>query len=308
MTGIFTTTFRHVLFIVCVMLFSAIAIQANAQETHEAHDSHEAHSTHASHDDHLPDPDKKGFQAGDLILHHIADSHEWHFATVGHTHLTIPLPVILFAPGHGFDTFFSSKFHNETHTYKGYVMDEHEHIHRADGGTFYDLSITRNVASMLISALLLLAIFLPIAGSYKKHGSLKAPKGLQSALEPIIIFVRDEIALGGIGPNYKNFLPYLLTLFFYIWINNMLGLLPGGANMTGNIAITLTLAVITFLVVNFSGNKHYWAHVFNTPGVPWWLKYGIPLMPIIEFIGLFTKPFSLMVVYLPTSPPDTLLY
>ena len=140
----------------------------------------------------------------------------------------------------------------------------------------------------------MLIVFISIANRYKKK-TMEAPKGLQSFLEPIIMFVRDEIARPNIGPKYARFLPFLLTLFFFIWINNLLGLLPGAANVTGNIAVTLVLASLVFILTIFNGTKTYWGHIFNTPGVPWWLKTVLPIMPIVEFIGIFTKPFSLMI-------------
>lgn len=235
----------------------------------------------------------------DFIFHHVQDAHEWHFATIGHTHITLPLPVILYVKDQGIKFFMSSDFLDEHHQlteHQGFYFDDHGHIKSTDETlTFYDFSITKNVASLLISVVLLFWIFLSIAARYKKD-ALKSPKGLQSALEPIIIFVRDQIARPNIGEKkYERFMPYLLTVFFFIWINNLLGLLPGAANLTGNISVTFTLAVFTFVITTFSGTKDYWKHIFNTPGVPWWLKIPIPIMPVVEFIGMLTKPFSLMV-------------
>ncbi|MGV3541434.1 MAG: F0F1 ATP synthase subunit A [Rufibacter sp.] len=236
------------------------------------------------------------FNPGDMIMHHVGDDYTWHFSDG----LVLPLPVILYGEN-GLDVFMSSNFydaHHQLQPYKGYVL-EHGHIYYANATGEHkagplDLSITKNVASMLLSVLLLFIVFLSIAGAYKKRRG-QAPKGLQSFFEPIIIFIRDEIAKTNIGPKYERFMPYLLTVFFFIWFNNLLGLIPGGANLTGNIAVTLVLAVLTLLITVFSGNKSYWGHIFNTPGVPWWLKWGIPIMPLVEVIGIFTKPFSLMV-------------
>jgi F-type H+-transporting ATPase subunit a len=234
-------------------------------------------------------------KATDFIGHHIADSHDWHFATIGHTHITLPLPIILYSPEKGLDVFSSSNFYDEEHKrveYRGYFLDEHEHIQAGDNRKFYDLSITKNVASMFLSVILLFAVFITIASRYKGNPN-KAPKGIQSLFEPIIIFVRDDIAKPNI-PHGKHmrFMPYLLSIFFFIWFNNLLGLLPGGANLTGNISVTFTLAIFTFVVTNINGNKNYWGHIFATPGVPWWL---LPIMIPVEVIGIFTKPFSLMV-------------
>jgi F-type H+-transporting ATPase subunit a len=234
------------------------------------------------------------FSAGDMILHHVGDAHEWHFFD-GH-YGTLYLPVIVYTEDRGLEVFSSANFYDEAHNlvpYKGYMLD-HGHISRADGTPVLDLSITKNVASMLLSAVILLLVFISIANSYKKK-TMEAPKGLQSFLEPIVMFVRDEIAIPNIGPKYARYLPFLLTLFFFIWINNLLGLLPGAANVTGNIAVTLVLALIVLIITVVSGTKTYWAHIFNTPGVPWWLKWGIPIMPVVEVIGIFTKPFSLMI-------------
>lgn len=229
------------------------------------------------------------FKPGEMILHHIADAHEWHFATIGHSHITLPLPVIAYQPGKGLSVFSSSHLaHGEV--YNGLKL-EHEKLEAEDGSPVYDFSITKNVASLLLSAVLLVVVFFSVAGGYKKnHG--KAPSGIQSFFEPLIAFIRDDIAKKNIGPKYERYLPYLLTLFFFIWFNNLLGLIPGGANLTGNISITFLLALLTLLITVFSGNKEYWGHIFATPGVPLWL---LPIMIPVELIGIITKPFSLMV-------------
>jgi len=235
----------------------------------------------------------------DFIMHHVQDAHEWHFATIGHTHISIPLPVILYESGQGFHFFMSSDFVDEHHNKiekDGFYIDDHEQLKASDESkVFYDISITKNVASLFISVILLFWVFLSVSKKYKDD-PLKAPKGIQSVFEPIILFIRDEIARPNIGEKkYEKFMPYLLSVFFFIWFNNLLGLLPGAANLTGNIAVTMTLALFTFVITTFSGSKDYWTHIFNTPGVPWWLKIPVPLMPLVEFIGILTKPFSLMV-------------
>lgn len=228
------------------------------------------------------------------ILHHIKDAHDWHIATIGNTHLTIPLPVIIYSDK-GLEVFSSNDFVDPvTHTrvpHAEYYINDHEHIKAEDGSKVYDFSITKNVAMLFLTLAVLFFIFLSMASRYKKHPNT-APKGLASFFEPIIVFIRDEIAKPNIPHKYEKFLPYLLTLFFFIWFGNLLGLLPGAANLTGNIAVTFVLAVLTFIITNVNGNKEYWAHIFKTPGVP------LPLLLImvpVEFIGLFTKPFSLMV-------------
>ena len=244
-------------------------------------------------EDHEAGPgDKKEFNVGDMITHHISDDRGWEFAHG----LTLPLPVILYSADRGVEVFSSSRLgHNEV--YNGYKL-EHGHIYRTDaagkpveGVQVRDFSITKNVASLLLSALILLTVFISIANSYGKNKG-KAPTGLQSFLEPIVLFVRDEIAKPNLGPKYEKYLPYLLTLFFFILVNNLLGLLPGGANLTGNIAVTLVLAVITFFVTNLSGNKHYWMHLVKPTGVPLLL---LPIMIPVEIVGLFMKPLSLMI-------------
>jgi F-type H+-transporting ATPase subunit a len=252
--------------------------------------------------------ESKEFNPSETIMHHIADSHEWHFATIGHTHITIPLPVILYS-SRGVDVFLSSELHHAAqveHTNKEgkkekfhkivkgnntYLADHHGHFHLESGEKLYDLSITKNVASLLLSATLMLIFFFSVAAGYKKNRG-KAPRGIQSFFEPLIVFVRDDIAKVNIGDKYyQKFVPYLLTLFFFILINNLLGLLPGGANLTGNIAVTLTLAVLTFLITIFSAKKTYWMHIIAPPVPPALLVLMIP----IEIIGIFTKPFSLMI-------------
>lgn len=232
----------------------------------------------------------KKFNPGEMIMHHIKDDYTWHFATVGHTHIGFSLPVIIYSPSKGFDMFMSSKFHHGETAYKGYRLD-HGKVISEDGREFYDFSITKNVASMFLSAAILLFLFISIGNAYKKN-SIRAPKGIQSFMEPIIVFLKDEVIKPTLGHKYERYLPFLLTVFFFIWINNMLGLLPGAANVTGNIAVTLCLAAFTFLITNLSGNKNYWGHIFNPPGVPKWI---LPLMMVVEFIGIFTKPFALMI-------------
>jgi F-type H+-transporting ATPase subunit a len=242
---------------------------------------------------------EEGGSKTDFIFHHVQDAHEWHFATIGHTHITLPLPVIIYVKGDGLKFFMSSDFVDEHHhrvEKGGFYFDDQGHLQaKGENVTFYDISITKNVASLFLSVVLLFVVFLSVAKRYKQD-PLQAPRGIQSVFEPIIMFIRDEIARPNIGEKkYERFMPYLLTVFFFIWFNNLMGLTPGAANLTGNIAVTMTLALFTFVITIFSGTKDYWTHIFNTPGVPWWLKIPIPIMPAVEFIGMLTKPFSLMV-------------
>lgn len=236
--------------------------------------------------------DQKEFNASEVIIHHVLDDHTWHLFD-GH-YGTIFLPVIVYSSEKGLDVFSSSHFYDEHHNiaeYNGYKL-EHNHIYLAGTDkTVLDLSITKNVAMLLINATLLILILFSVGSAYKKNTG-KAPKGVQSFIEPIIIFVRDEVVKPNIGHHYEKYLPYLLTLFFFILFGNLLGLLPGAGNLTGNIAVTLVLAVFTFVITNFSGNKNYWGHIFWTPGVPLILR--LVILPV-EIIGIFTKPISLTV-------------
>ncbi len=247
----------------------------------------------------------KGFDLVETLMHHIADSYEWHLWGQGEEAVYIPLPVILVDGG--LKVFSSAAFHQGRGVVeKGgryYVCHGHE-IYRSDAaGTIdrdaeghptnprpLDLSITKNVAAMLIALVVLLIAFSAMARAYSKK---KVPKGLTAFVEPIVLFIRDDIAIPNIGAKqYKPFLPYLLTLFFFIWVCNLLGLLPASANVSGNIAVTLSLASIALIAILFSANKAYWRHIFWMPGVP--VPFKIILAPI-EVLGIFTKPFALMI-------------
>jgi F-type H+-transporting ATPase subunit a len=258
------------------------------------------------------------FDVTETIMHHIKDAHEWHL--FGHT--SVYLPIILW--DNGLVMFSSSElYHGEEFTTvdnkgaefhylagvgkaAGYAMF-HEKIYKLEEGALHfedghphnvkplDFSITKNVLSLFFGAILILVVMFSVAGYYKKNGAV-APKGIAKFMEPMIIMVRDDIAKANIDHHkYQKYVPYLLTIFFFIWFNNMLGLIPiipGGANLTGNITITFFLAICTLLVTLFSANANYWKHIFATPGVP------IPLLIImvpIEIVGIFTKPFALMV-------------
>lgn len=236
---------------------------------------------------------KEAFNASEVIVHHVLDDHIWHLWD-GH-YGTIYLPVIVYSSEKGLDIFSSKNFYDEHHSvveYNGYVL-EHNHIYLAgpEKKAVFDISITKNVAMLLINATLMVLVFLAVAKGYKKNQG-KAPKGIQSFFEPIILFVRDDVVKPNIGHNYEKYFPYLLTLFFFILFGNLLGLLPGAGNLTGNIAVTLTLALLTFIITNVNGNKAYWAHIFWTPGVPLPLR---PIIMLVEIIGIFTKPISLTV-------------
>lgn len=253
--------------------------------------------------------EEEEFDAGEFIFEHIGDSHEWHVLTMPDgRHVSLYLPVIIYSKNKGLNV-FSSRHLAHGHSYKGFkIIQEGElegKIVETDGkgqvNKEYiplDLSVTKNVTAMLISAALLLWLFLSLARSYRKTG-ISEPKGIQGFLEPVVLFVRNDIAIPNIGEDkYGKYMPYLLTIFFFILINNLLGLVPvfpGGANVTGNIGVTFTLAAFTMVITNVSGSKAYWQHIFNTPGVPWWLKLPVPIMPVIELIGIIVKPFALMI-------------
>lgn len=228
----------------------------------------------------------------ELIIHHVLDDHVWHFADG----FVLHLPIIVYSSENGLDLFSSANFYDDHHRlvpYKGYKLD-HNHIYLSNTGKavrVLDLSITKNVAMLFINAALMLMIFLTVARAYKNNAG-KAPKGIQSFFEPVILFVRDEIAKPNIGRHYQKFFPYLLTLFFFILFGNLLGLIPGAGNLTGNIAVTMVLAIITFIITNVNGNRNYWSHIFWTPGLPLILR---PIIFLVEVIGIFTKPISLMV-------------
>lgn len=259
------------------------------------------------------------FDVKELVWGHVLDSHSWHLWDYqdknGEKHaVSIPLPVILIHEGN-IDVFMSSEF-DHGHTvvnkgnrnyalYKGDIyltdeegtikteIDEERETKIVTNQKPLDFSVTKTVFGIFISAIILLLIFIPVAHSYKKRPG--KPSGLQAFMEPIVLFVRDNMAKPNIGEKYHKFLPYILTVFFFILINNVLGLVPifpGGANVTGNIAVTMTLAVFTMLVTNISANKHYWRDIFAAPGIPVWLY---PLMIPVELIGVIAKPFALMV-------------
>ena len=232
---------------------------------------------------------KEALKVDEIIMDHVMDSHRWHLTKS----VTFPLPVIVYSAEKGLDIFSSAHLyeHHKPVDYNGYRM-MHEKIYLADSGKkVLDFSITKNVMMLFINSLVMIFVLMAVAAGYRKNTG-KAPRGIQSFLEPVILFVKDSIAKPAIGPRYQTYLPYILTLFFFILFGNLLGLLPASGNLTGNIAVTMTLAILTFLITNFSGNKTYWGHIFWTPGVPLWLRWLI--LPI-ELIGVFTKPFALTV-------------
>jgi F-type H+-transporting ATPase subunit a len=265
----------------------------------------------------LPEEAKGSIDISAIAIEHVSDAHSWHFWGEGHHSVSAPLPIIL-KTNNGIAFFMSSEFDhdnegkiivekngerfvmfdekiyyaNETpNDYGQYVtLTSEEKEVAVSNAPVLDFSITKNVAQMFISVLLIVWLFTSIAKTYKTQGVTSAPKGKQSFFEPLIVFVRDDIAKGNIGSGSDKYVPYLLTVFFMILINNVFGMIPIGANLTGNIAFTLVLSVATMIVTNLNGNKHYWSHIFlpHAPKAIW------PILIPIEVVGILTKPFALM--------------
>ncbi len=257
----------------------------------------------------------------EFIDHHLLDAHSFDImvekkADGTEEHWGFPLPVIFYDEANGLHAFMSSEFHHgkelkDTHGKKHNVVESkganyalyHEKIYKTDASgainldekhhatneKVLDLSITKSVLMVVVVSLLMILIFGGIARSYKNS---LVPTGAGKILEPLILFIRDDIAKPNIGPKYKKYMGYLLTIFFFILFLNIFGLLPFGINVTGNIAITAALAIFTFLITQFTANKTYWQHIFWMPGLPWPMK--IVMMPI-EIIGMFIKPFALLI-------------
>lgn len=308
------------------VLYFGVEARVSAQD--HSHDSSQVHHIQDADDEIAHEMDKhhtageKEQDYGDVIMHHISD--DYVFQIFGSLHF--PLPVIIYEKGSGFDIFNSNQLlvQDENHLSRGKyyyhhgklvipTLDANGHVQHDEEGhvigksearlgdlitgnenVFYNFSITKNVFGLLLSVALLLMMFFSVSKAYKKNPN-GAPKGFQGMMEIIIMFVKNEIAKPFIGAKHEKFLPYLLTIFFFIWINNVLGLVPffpGSANVTGNIAITFFLAMGSLIMVFINGNKHFWGHILNPPGMP--LPVKLLLVPI-EFIGIFTKPFSLMI-------------
>ncbi len=257
--------------------------------------------------------EKSAEERSEFIQHHLLDSHDFHLFSYGkssghETHVGFPLPVILL--DNGLQFFSSSKFHHGESVAESngnfYKINHHDGmVYKTDAkGTFtldenhhvankkpIDFSITKNIVMILVVSLLMLMIFRNLGKSYAKNGGIA--KGIGRFFEPIVLYVRDEIAIPNIGEKYyKKYMSHLLTVFFFIWFLNMFGLSPIGVNVTSNIAITAALAIITYLITTFSANKNYWGHIFWMPGVPNLMKL---ILAPIELLGTIIKPFSLTV-------------
>ena len=284
-----------------VLFLFSIAIFANDDKKTTEEKTHQTEKT----------KEQREKEVEEYIPHHLLDSHDFSLFSYTsdegeHVYAGFPLPVILWDGG--LTVFMSSEFHHgETVAKSGenyYKLDHgkiyktdasgtinYDTLHEASNTVPLDLSITKGVVSLLFTALIMFLLFKGLADSYKKNGLVA--KGIGRFFEPIVIYIRDEIAIPNIGEkHHRKFMGYLLTLFFFVWFLNLLGLTPLGINVTGNIAVTFCLALITFVITNISGKKEYWKHIFWMPGVPWPMK--IVLAPI-EFLGVLIKPFSLMI-------------
>ncbi|MCF8450762.1 MAG: F0F1 ATP synthase subunit A [Taibaiella sp.] len=292
------------LFPLMILLFALLGntVSAFSQEEVSHQNVHNEHEG-AAHEG------KKQLNITELVFGHVSDSHEWHLFSLEGEHghekeIALPLPVILYRPGKGLSVFSYSKFHGGWYldnagnhisntTYDGLYVEKNmkEKIKAEDGSKVYDFSITKNVLSMLISVVIIFWLMISAAKKYKA-GLVAAPTGFQNALEIAIIFIRDEVAKPNLGKKHPKYMPMLLTIFFFIWVNNLLGLLPGGANFTGNIAVTLCLSLVSFIVLLVRANGHFWGHLLNPPGVPTGIKF---LLVPIEIISLFIKPVALTI-------------
>ncbi len=262
---------------------------AKSDKDHGQKEEHHEHAEHA-HDD-------AGHGEGETdpiaaIMHHISDANEFHILTLGEKHISLPLPVIVYNKDHKkLDMFMSSKLAHG-HEHKGYHM-YHGRVAATDHSKIIDFSITKNVFTMLLALLIMLIVFSRVAKAYKDREG-KAPKGLQSFIEPIFQYIREDVLEPNLGHKADKYLPYIMSIFFFVLTCNLMGLVPffpGSANISGNIAFTMTLAVFTFIITQISGNKDYWTHVLAMPGVPKWV---LVILTPIEILGLFTKPFALM--------------
>ncbi len=248
------------------------------------------------------DTTEQGLDVQGVIFGHMSDAYEWHITNIGDKSISIPLPVIVRSKTSGWHVFSSAKVeHGEQ--YEGFYVsqDSGKIVERNAAGEEIrplDLSITKNVLAMMISSALLIFLILWTARWYRRHDAVnEAPKGLAAFMEPIIMMIDTGVAKDSIGKDYQKFSPYLCTVFLWILLNNLLGIVPffpGGANVTGNIAVTCVLGFFTFFMINLFGTKHYYKDIF-WPDVPLMLKFPFPLLPIIEVFSTLMKPLTLMI-------------
>ncbi len=311
-----------------LLTFLTFWSQNGWSQTHS--EEHVSHAEEVHGEEHGQEHEEEGWKIGEWIMHHVADAHQIHFFTtspntVDEKHWSLPLPVILWT-NDGLKVFSSNHFyHHPVHSAEGHVYVHDGFVMNHDEMIFYgdengnilkeeviekneagedvavmvpmsplDVSITKSVVGLFFTGLLCVLIFASVARAYRKRGK-SAPKGLQSLMEPLILFVRDEVAVPSIGAKKADkFMPFLMTIFFFIWMANMLGLIPfiGAFNVMGTMSVTIVLALIVFIITTINGNKHYWMHLAWPPGVPWPIK--LILVPI-ELLGIFIKPAVLMV-------------
>lgn len=256
----------------------------------------------ASHDN----PEAKAVDVKKIIFDHVKDSYEWHITTIGDTHVTLPLPIILYSSRTGWEVFLSSVFHHAPE-YKGFSISKSGNFegkiveldaYGNEQRPMLDLSLTKTVVSVFIISLLLIVIVVGTARWYRNRKPTdEAPRGFVGIMEMVIVMVVESVIKPNVGSTYKKYVPFLLTVFFMIFLTNLMGLLPifpGGANVTGNISVALALALCTFVAVNLFGNKEYYKELF-WPDVPTWLKVPVPLMLVIELVGVVVKPFALTI-------------
>jgi F-type H+-transporting ATPase subunit a len=249
--------------------------------------------------------DNSAFHIKDFIFGHIANDYEFHITDIGEHQISVPLPVIVRNSEGRWFVFMASKFHHKHESYKGFhIANEGKYsgqiVETLPDGSEYrpiDLSITKNVFTILFTVIILCVVFISVRRRYTRN-PLRKPKGLQALLEPVILFVTDDIAKATIGKGYEKYINFLLTMFFLILTLNLTGLIPifpFGANVTGNINVTAALALFTFVITMASTTKEYWLHKLWMPGVPVWLKVPLPLMPLVEIISVFTGPIALVI-------------
>ncbi|MBO5805615.1 MAG: F0F1 ATP synthase subunit A [Tidjanibacter sp.] len=296
------TTVRHIVMLVAVLLVGALWSGVWAQSVTPA----EVQQPPVEAAEEVEEVEEKLDVVG-LIMDHINDSYSWHIATVNGHHIEIPLLCIVRAESGRWSLFSSSKV-SHGHSYEGFYVApkgaewEGKLVAVGEDGQVYrpiDLSLTKNAAGLIINSLLLVAVILGVAGWYRRRGCdyREVPRGFVGAVEMLVMSLEDDIIRPSVGKDYKRYSPYLLTAFFFIFFNNLMGLVPtfpGGANTTGNIAVTLVMALATMFAVNVFGNKEYWKEIL-WPDVPVWMKFPIPLMPVIELFGVISKPFALTV-------------
>ena len=252
-----------------------------------------------------PSCEKEGPDVKEIVMEHLGDSYWWHIGTFGDRDVTVHLPVIVRSKTTGWHCFSSGRLEGGA-SYEGFsIAREGKHDGKivetvADGSEVrpLDISITKTTAGLLLNSAITIALVLGAASWYRrKKAAASAPKGFTGLMEMVTDYLVEDIVRPCIGPGWRKFAPFLLTIFFFILVNNLMGLIPffpGGVNVSGNIAITLVLAVAAFLAINISGSREYWKDIF-WPDVPAWLKVPVPLIPLIEFVGIFTKPFALMI-------------